>query len=54
MPNSTTVAEQQALNMKKKLQKKQMFKEDYVSFMNNMINKGYAVKVPDEDLNRSD
>lgn len=54
MPNNRAVAEQRALNMKKKLQRNQMFKEDYVRFMNDMINKGYAVKVPDEDLNRSD
>lgn len=40
--------------MKKKLQRNQTFKDDYISFMNDMINKGYAVKVPNEDLKRSD
>lgn len=54
MPNNRAIAEQRALNMKKKLQRNQTFKEDYVSFMNNIINKGYAVKVPNDDLNRSD
>ena len=54
MPNNRAVAEQRALNMKKKLQRNQTFKEDYVSFMNDVINKGYAVKVPDEELKRSD
>lgn len=54
MPNNRAVAEQRALNMKKKLQRNQTFKEDYVSFMNDVISKGYAVKVPNEDLNRSD
>ncbi|TWW53666.1 hypothetical protein D4764_0186590 [Takifugu flavidus] len=38
--------------MKKKLQRNQTFKDDYV--MNDMISKGYAVKVPNEDLKRSD
>ncbi len=54
MPNNRAVAEQHALNMKKKLQRNWTFKEDYISFMNDMINKGYVVKVPDEDLQRSD
>lgn len=54
MPNNRAVAEQRALNMKKKLQRNQTFKEDYVSFMNDVIKKGYAVKVPDEELKRRD
>ncbi|KAL0177328.1 hypothetical protein M9458_026222, partial [Cirrhinus mrigala] len=54
MPNNRAVAEQRALNLKKKLQRNQTFKEDYVNFMNDVISKGYAVKVPNEDLNRSD
>ncbi|XP_077073702.1 uncharacterized protein LOC143724510 [Siphateles boraxobius] len=54
MPNNRAMIEQRALNMKKKLQKNQTFKEDYVSFMNEVIKKGYAVKVPDEELKRSD
>lgn len=40
--------------MKKKPQRNQTFKEDYISFMNDVIDKGYTVKVPDEELNRSD
>ncbi|TWW59189.1 hypothetical protein D4764_06G0007190 [Takifugu flavidus] len=45
MPNNRAVAEQRALNMKKKLQRSfQTFKDDYVSFMNDMINKRYAKK----------
>lgn len=54
MPNNRAMTEQRALNMKKKLQKGQTFREEYVSFMNQVISKGYAVKVPDEELNRSD
>lgn len=54
MPNNRAMAEQRVLNMKKKLQRNQTFKEDYVSFMNDVIKKGYAVKVPDEELKRSD
>lgn len=54
MPNNKAMAEQRALNMRRKLQRNQTFREEYVSFMNQVINKGYAVKVPDEELNRSD
>ncbi|XP_060753769.1 uncharacterized protein LOC132864368 [Neoarius graeffei] len=54
MPNNRAMTEQRALNMKKKLQRNQTFREEYVSFMNQVITKGYAVKVPDEELNRSD
>ncbi|KAL7881128.1 hypothetical protein SRHO_G00033820 [Serrasalmus rhombeus] len=54
MPNNRAVTEQRALNMKKKLQKNQTFREEYVSFMNQVISMGYAVKVPDKELNRSD
>ncbi|KAJ8358213.1 hypothetical protein AAFF_G00022370 [Aldrovandia affinis] len=54
MPNNRALAEQRALNIKKKLQRDQSFQEDYVSFMGDVINKGYAVKVPDEELSRGD
>ncbi|KAL7831402.1 hypothetical protein SRHO_G00309050 [Serrasalmus rhombeus] len=54
MPNNRAVTEQRVLNMKKKLQKNQTFREEYVSFMNQVISMGYAVKVPDKELNRSD
>ncbi|KAL7852287.1 hypothetical protein SRHO_G00180720 [Serrasalmus rhombeus] len=54
MPNNRAIAEQRAFNLKKKLLKNTQFQEDYVTFMNDMITKGYAVKVPNKDINRSD
>ncbi|KAJ8385862.1 hypothetical protein AAFF_G00179280 [Aldrovandia affinis] len=39
MPNNRALAEQRAINIKKKLQRDQSFQEDYVSFMGDVINK---------------
>ncbi len=52
MPNNHVTAEQLALK-KKKLLKNLSFLEDYITFMSDMITKGYAMKVPDEDVSRS-
>ncbi|KAI4884310.1 hypothetical protein NFI96_008914, partial [Prochilodus magdalenae] len=54
MPNNRAIAEQRALNLKKQLLKNPQFQEDYITFMNDMISKSYAVKVPNKDINRSD
>ncbi|KAK5916218.1 hypothetical protein CgunFtcFv8_011226 [Champsocephalus gunnari] len=54
MPNNKVLAEQRALHLKKKLIKNPSFCEDYITFMSDMIWKGYATKVPDEDLSGSD
>lgn len=54
MPNNRVLAEQRALNLKKKLLKNPTFREDYIAFMEDLISKGYAAKVPDNDLKRSD
>ncbi|KAL4008773.1 hypothetical protein ACER0C_002625 [Sarotherodon galilaeus] len=54
MPNNRVLAEQRALNLKKRLLKNPTFCEDYSAFMKDLISKGYAAKVPDKDLERSD
>lgn len=54
MPNNGVIAEQRVLNLKKTLLKNPSFREDYITFLSDMITKGYAVKVPDEDLSRND
>ena len=46
MPNNRKQAEQRALWIKKKFVDEQ-YKEDYVTFMNDIISKGYARKVPE-------
>ena len=54
MPNNRRVAEQRALNLKKKFTKNPQFQADYSVFVKDWIAKGYAVKVPEEELSRSD
>lgn len=54
MPNNRVVAEQRPLNLKKKLLKNHSFREEYTAFMSDMIGKGFAVKVPDEELSCND
>ncbi|KAJ0005631.1 hypothetical protein NQD34_015525 [Periophthalmus magnuspinnatus] len=54
MPNNRKVAEQRALNLKQKFLKNCSFHAEYSMFMSNIIEKGYAVKVPNQDLSRAD
>lgn len=54
MPNNCSLAEQRALSIRRKLLKNPSFHEDYMRFMADIIRKGYAVKVPREDLARDD
>lgn len=54
MPNNRDVAEQRLKSLQKRLKKNLEFHEDYTRFMNNIIDKGYAEKVPVENLHRGD
>ena len=54
MPNSRCVAEQRAASLKNKLRKNEVFLEDYKDFMKGLLDKGYAVEVPQEQLHRDD
>lgn len=54
MPNNHIIAEQRILNLKKRFAKEPSFHKDYVEFMNNLIDSGFAERVPDTDLERSD
>ncbi len=54
MPNNRSVAELRAANLKRKLQRNSSLLEDYSQFMKSIIEKGYAVKVPTEQLDRND
>ena len=49
LPNNREQAEQGARWIKKKFASKQ-FKEDFVTFMNDIIGKGYARKVPESSM----
>lgn len=54
MPNNRKVAEQRALHLKRKLERNTSFHAEYSAFMSNVITNGYAVKVPEQDLDRDD
>ncbi|XP_024116907.1 uncharacterized protein LOC112138581, partial [Oryzias melastigma] len=54
MPNNKALALQRAVHLKKKLQRDPVFYTDYTAFMNDMFTKGYAERVPEEDLKRAD
>ncbi|KAK0152712.1 hypothetical protein N1851_005755 [Merluccius polli] len=54
MPNNRKIIEQRALHLKKRLQRDFSFHAEYTAFVNNLVAKGYAERVPEEDLELSD
>ncbi len=52
MPNNRCVAEQRITSLLRKFKKNPEFFEEYKSFMETIIEKGYAVQVPVHQLNR--
>lgn len=51
MPNNKNAAVQRALTLKRKLKRNPGFHQEYTEFMEDMIDKGYAVRVPKDQLN---
>lgn len=49
MPNNRAVAEQRALNLRKRFLKDSKFYGEYVAFMDNMLQKGYAMKLEGDE-----
>ncbi|KAK7930431.1 hypothetical protein WMY93_006826 [Mugilogobius chulae] len=54
MPNNKKVVEQRLHHLKSRLQRDQQFHEEYNTFINNLLVKGYAEMVPAEELERRD
>ncbi|XP_038071855.1 uncharacterized protein LOC119740577 [Patiria miniata] len=54
MPDNRSLAEKRAVQLKRKFDKNQEFKEKYVQAMEDTIGKGYVEKVPDSQKFRSD
>ena len=54
MSNNRRMAEQRALNLRRRFNKDASFHMECSMFMDDMISKGYAQKIPSEDLERSD
>ena len=54
MPNNRQMAEQRAQSLKRRFERDESFKNDTVCFMNDVLQKGHAEMVPEEQLPRSD
>ena len=50
LPNNFPVAKQRVLCLKRKFQKNELFFKEYSSYINEMIDKGYAEEVPTQQL----
>ncbi|XP_066500465.1 uncharacterized protein [Hoplias malabaricus] len=54
MPYNRGIAEQRLNSLKRKFRRNSDFFQEYKDFMNSILEKGYATKVPEEQLSRSD
>lgn len=54
MPDNHHVAEQRLSSLKKKFQKNEKFKAEYTEFLTEVINRGHAEVVPQDELKRCD
>ncbi len=54
MQNNRAIVEQSALSLQRKFQRNAAFHSDYTTFMENVISKGHAEKVPIAELERLD
>ncbi|KAK7944963.1 hypothetical protein WMY93_000691 [Mugilogobius chulae] len=49
MPNNRSVAEQRALNLKKRFSRDKSYYKEYVTFMDGILEKGYAVEITNDE-----
>lgn len=54
MPNNRKVVEQRLYHLKRRLQRDPVFYREYHTFIKDLLGKGYAERVPDAELERSD
>ncbi|XP_066302034.1 uncharacterized protein [Branchiostoma lanceolatum] len=54
LPNNKQVALQRAQHLKRKMMRNESFQQEYTRFMEKIIDKGYAEKVPTEQLQAKD
>ncbi|XP_071094895.1 uncharacterized protein [Haliotis cracherodii] len=54
LPDNHYQAYQRLMNLKQKMKRNDGFLSDYKDFMNNILEKNYAEKVPDDELKRDD
>ncbi len=54
MPNNRVVAEQMALNLKRKFIRNPELHTEYTSFMNNLLRNNYAVELTEDNHRQTD
>lgn len=54
LPNNKWMAVKRLQGLKRKLTSNSKFKQDYTTFMEDMIKKGYAERVPEEETNKAE
>nr|XP_046229927.1 uncharacterized protein LOC124050970 [Scatophagus argus] len=54
LPNNRKVVEQRALSLARRFQKDEAFRKDYNGFMSDVLSKGHAKRVPEEEIPRKD
>lgn len=54
LPDNRLVAEQRLSSLKRKFKRNETFHEEYTTFLSDVIDKGYAEAVPQEQLRRKD
>ncbi|CAI5670611.1 unnamed protein product [Oreochromis niloticus] len=54
MPNNKKVVQQRLRFLKKRFERETVFHTEYKVFMNELLAKGYAEKVPEEEIDRND
>ena len=54
LPNNRKIAEQRTRSLSQRFKKDEAFRNDYITFMNDVLMKGHAERVPEEQLHRND
>lgn len=54
MPDNKKVVEQRLHHLKRRLQRDPLFHSEYTTFMNDLLVKDYAERIPEKELNRCD
>ena len=53
MPNNRQIAEQRLQSLKRKMNKDEQYKQEYVAFLGDIFESSYAEEVPQEELGQS-
>ncbi len=54
LPNNHCVARQRIIGLKRRFERNEKFHQEYTNFLSEVINEGYADRVPERELKRSD